>query len=487
VKKQPFLNGFPVTIIATTKRKMQAAIRHQQAIITQDSLSGYAVLFENSLPGEFLKSIDPTQRQRSFGHIPVFWAWLAQILEMNASCSKAVSLIQCWYRVCKLPVPSSSTSSYCQSRQRLGIDFIKKIHHRIISHLRRQVNHRNQWRGLTLKAIDGSSVQLLDTEANQRQYPQPSIQKAGCGFPVMGVVGLLNLSHGGWEQLVTCPHTDHDSKAADALLNHLDENDLLLADRAFSSYQLIAKTLSRGAHVLMRLHQARQKTLDWKKGVKIGANERIFTWKRPIKSPGSQLTNEQWQSLPESITVRLIRFGYENRSGEKSRMILVTTLIDHQKYPEEELSVLYHQRWDIEIKLRDLKTTLRMEKLDVKSPDMAHKTIWMSVIAFNMIRYLMQKSADRIEKPIWHMSFKGVLNMVCSSHESMRNCAGKPRKRAIMYEHFIEICSTKLIEKRPFRHEPRAKKQRGKNFQMLTKHRSIFKEIPHRNRYKKAY
>jgi hypothetical protein len=123
------------------------------------------------------------------------------------------------------------------------------------------------------------------------------------------------------------------------------------------------------------------------------------------------------------LTLRLIRFGYENREGKKARMVLVTSLIDHKQYTEVELTSLYHQRWDIELKLRDLKTTLGMECFEVKSPEMAHKTLWMSVIAFNLMRSLMQKAAGKIGKPVWHISFKGVLDLVCASHESIRCCA----------------------------------------------------------------
>lgn len=78
------------------------------------------------------------------------------------------------------------------------------------------------------------------------------------------------------------------------------------------------------------------------------------------------------------------------------------------------------------MKLRDLKTTLGMERFEVKTPDMAHRTLWMSVIAYNLIRTLMQKAGAEAGQPVWHISFKGFLDLVASSHESLRTCAGKP-------------------------------------------------------------
>ena len=484
--KQPFLTDFPLVVFATAKRRLQAAIRRTSAIITQQSLSGYAVLFQDILPGEFLKSIDPTERQRSFGHIPVFWAWLAQILEANSSCQKAVGLIQNWCRVSKLPVPSSDTSSYCKARGRLQLSFLQQMHQRVIGHLQSRIGSRDQWNGMTLKAMDGSSVQLMDTEKNQSLYPQPSVQKPGCGFPTMGIVGLLNLGHGGWEHVETCPYAQHDTKAAASLAIHLKEGDLLLADRAFCSYEVIARCRQQGAHILMRLHQARHKALDWRKGRKIDSNQRIVTWKRPPYRAGGNLTRDQWERLPQTMELRLIRFHYENRAGNKAELIVVTTLLDAQQHAGEDLADLYARRWDIELKLRDLKTTLRMERFEVKSPEMAHKTLWMSLIAYNLIRSLMQKAAAEAGEPVWHISFKGVLDLVVSSHESMRICAGKPHKRKVAISQIITICATKRIDIRPFRQEPRAVKRRPKAYQLLTENRSKFLEIQHRKRYRKS-
>ena len=484
--KQPFLTDFPLTIFATAKRRLQAAIRHSSAIITRRSLSGYAVMFEDILPGEFLASIDPTARQRSFGHLPVFWAWLAQILEANASCQKAVGLIQSWCFSCKLPVPSSDTSSYCKARGRISLCFLQSIHQRIGERLGSRVTKENQWQGFTLKAMDGSSVHLMDTQENQLLYPQPSVQKKGCGFPTMGIVGLLNLGHGGWEHIETCPHTQHDSKAAASLASHLGQGDLLLADRAFCSYELIARSLAQGAHCLMRLHQSRAKTLKWNKGKRLSRHERLVTWQRPQHPPGTTLSREEWNALPATLQVRLIKLGYENRDGRKSELIVVTTLLDPKVHNGIELADLYARRWDIELKLRDLKTTLGMEAFAVKTPEMAHKTLWMSVIAFNLIRHLMQSAAAKGGQPVWHLSFKGVLDLAVASHESFRAHVRRPRNCAAAMAHLLAICATKQIDIRPFRSEPRAIKKRPKNYQLLTEPRATFREIPHRNAYKKS-
>jgi hypothetical protein len=488
VKKEPFLTSFPLSVFATATRKIQAALRSQRERVIRNSISGYALLFESVLAPGFLEAIDPTRRQRSFGHLPVFWAWLAQVLEANASCSKALGLIQSWYQASALTVPSGGTSGYCMARMKLREDFLAQIAHRITNRLGQRIRPIDKWHGLTLKAIDGSSVQLMDTKANQNLYPQPSGQKQGCGFPVMGIHGVVNLSHGGWEGFVTCDSRRHDVRVAPRLLKHVEAEDLLLADRAYCSYELIARiTGERKAHVLMRLHQARHRKLDWRRGKKISPIERLVTWKKPKRcTRSSDLTDEQWDRLPDEITLRYIKLGYENRAGEKSVLIVVTDLLDPEQHEATELSELYARRWEIEVRFRDVKTTLGMEFFSVRTPDMAHKTLQMMIIAYNLMRTLMQQAAHEADEPVHHMSFKGTLDLVTSSHETFRIFAHKPRKRRAHYNALIELCATKTIDIRPFRQEPRVRKRRPKNYQLLTESRHVFQEIPHREGYRKA-
>ena len=154
-------------------------MRELRSSVIRDSLSGYAVLFSNVLPQRFLRRIDPTSRQRSFGHVPVFWAWLAQILEGNASCQRALGLLQAWYQACELPVPGSGTSGYCQGRLRLTTDFL---------HEGASPRARGSCDGLAATSTSGTGcssrpstavlLQLSDTPANQQDYPQPSCHTA---------------------------------------------------------------------------------------------------------------------------------------------------------------------------------------------------------------------------------------------------------------------------------------------------------------------
>lgn len=459
-------------------------VRHS---VLRNSLSSYALLFDDVLPAEFLREIDQTKRQRHFGAVPVFWAWIGQLLEENASCSRGLSLIQAWCAGAGIEPPAGDTSSYCQARMRVGEEFLKKILTRIDQWQRHAMRPEDRWNGLVLKAFDGTSVKLMDTVENQEMYPQPSSQAEGCGFPVMGIVGLLNLSHGGWEGFTTGDSRRHDARAAQSLLKFIEAGDLVMGDRAFCSYELVARTQQQGGECLMRLHQARHRKLDWRRGKKISPIERLITWQKPIKQPAtSDLSAAEWEILPDEITVRYIKFGYEDRSGDKSVMVVVTTLLDPEKHDAIEVIGLYARRWDIEVKFRDVKTTLGLEEFAVKSPAMAHKTLLMMMISYNLLRSLMQRSAAVAAKPLAEMSFKGTLDVVNTSHPLFRGLGLQHRKRARLREEVLNICATKIVDIRPGRQEPRAIKRRPKPFQLLTAPRHVFREIPHKENYRKA-
>jgi hypothetical protein len=159
---------------------------------------------------------------------------------------------------------------------------------------------------------------------------------------------------------------------------------------------------------------------------------------------------------------------------------VVTDLLDPQQYPAEEMADLYMERWQIEVKFRDIKTTLKMEKFDVQTPSMAHKTLAMMVIAYNLLRSTMQEAAGRAGKKVHEMSVEGIRSVLTTSHESFRAVAGKPKRFGQLYAEMIKDCAQHILDIRPFRREPRALKRRPKNYQLLTAHRHVFREVQHR-------
>lgn len=482
-KNQPFLSGFPTQLCGSIRRRLQDVIADKRRALADSSIATYAMQFSHILPAEFLQGLSVSKRIRQYCNVTVFWAWLAQILEANASLSKGVSLIQAWCKDAGLPAPGMDTGAYSRGRGRLPMEFLEAVNQQVNDRLNARIRPEDTYRGHVVKSIDGSSMALDDTDENQAEYPQPSGQKAGCGFPVMGIMGVLNHAHGGWEDFAEGEQSAHDAPIYRKLLHCFKPGDILCGDRAFCTYELMSSQRERGVQTLMRLHQSRHRKLDWRQGKRIGRNQRLITWKKPAQQPsGSTISTEEWAALPEEMEIRLIRFWFEDRNGKKRRMVLATTLIDHEIYDWIELAALYSQRWDIELRLRDVKTTLKMEHLRVKTPENARKTLRMALIAYNLVKSGCQQAAQEAGRDMRLISFKGALDTIVANTARYLRRQGQVRKIREIWESTVEMIAEKIINLRPFRREPRAQKKRPKPFSYLTAPRSEYREIPHRGK-----
>ena len=477
---QPFLSGFPTQICGSIRRRLQDAIAVKRRDLVESSIATYAMQFSHILPADFLHGLSVSQRIRQYCNVVVFWAWLAQILEANASLSKAVSLVQAWCDDAGLPVPDKNTGAFSRGRDRLNMGFLSAANTRVNAWLDARVRPEDTYQGHIIKSIDGSSVALDDTAANQSEYPQPTSQKPGCGFPLMGIMGVLNHAHGGWEDFVEGQQSAHDAPVLRKLLHCFHPGNILCADRAFCTYEIKATLHEKGVHTLMRLHQSRHAKLDWRKGRRIGKNQRLVTWKKPSQQPpGSTLDAEEWAALPAELEIRLIRFHYEDREGKKRRMVLATTLIDTDRYDWSDLAAIYAQRWDIELRLRDVKTTLKLDHLRVRTPETARKTLRMALIAYNLIRSSCQEAGHAAGKDLRLMSFKGALDTIVAN--TARYLRRQKHARVIreIWESIIEMIAGKVVDLRLYRWEPRVQRKRPKSFSYLTAPRAEYKESHH--------
>lgn len=240
---------------------------------------------------------------------------------------------------------------------------------------------------------------------------------------------------------------------------------------------------------ILRCDSIRPVTPNWT-GEEAAASrplERLVQCGKPAaQSKTSDLSEAQWAALPETMTVRYVKIGYEDRAGEKRMIVVVTTLLDPVAYPAEDILMLYVKRWDIELRFRDIKTTMGMEIFHVKSPEMAHKTLRMMAIAYNLMRTMMQKAAAEAGKPLVEMSFKGCLDTVTSSQIIFAGPWWHVTKYKKMVTEVVLICAGKLIDIRPFRQEPRVLKRRPKPFPLLTSPLHVFRENPHKGAKRRA-
>ena len=401
-----------------------------------------------------------TTRKRKYHTWALFQIFMNQVAN-GMSCSEAIA----WGISQRLlPMKTSpKTSAYCNSKSRLPerpiFDLMKSVGAEVESH-----THGNRKTfGRNVKVVDSTSVQLPDTKANQRVYPQPSGQKPGCGQPHMKVCALMGLGTGAIIDCEVDAYRVHERTLFRRLWRSLNEGDIVLGDKGFGSYAEVALLLKRGVDFVFRQRQGSLGTKDIRK---IGKDEWVVTWKKP------QILGD-WVSLcelPDQIEVRAIRFKVEVKGSRSKEIILFTSLADRKDYPREKLMELYYRRWEMELRIRDIKSTMGMSLLRSKTPSGCRKELWMGLLAYNLVRGIMLDAALRGRLPISRISFKGALNSLEAF--SYGWFAENNPERAYLY--FLDYLIRSRLPHRPGRCEPRKiKKRHNCKYSLLTTTRNV--------------
>lgn len=421
-------------------------------------------------------------RQRHFPLRLTFEAFVWQMLHPRTSCREVVRHVQTLCRLAGRSPVDPGDSAYVQARQRLPEQRMQEALQATAQAAEARVPKASVLQGRAVKVVDGSTTQLADTPCNQKAYPQPKMQKPGCGFPVMKFVVLFSLSSGAILQMVIANLHAHELRLFRRLWSWLNRGDVVLADRLFGEYATLAALPSRGVDMVARLHQARK--VDFRKARRLGANDGLFTWTKGLNQ-STILSARQWRALPGEITLRVLRFSAQVRGFRSRRLTLVTTLLDPKLYPAEEIIGLYARRWRLELCLRDLKSTMGMEQLRCKSPAMARKELLAYLIAHNLIRCLMAEAMNSYVVDLDRVSFKGALDSLRQYSAALAQARHR-KMRWQLWGDLLRNLARDLVPLRPHRQEPRALKRRPKQFALLNRPRRFFKEISHRNKYWKS-
>ena len=473
----PFFAGFHQILFGRPRRSTQHILQQQAENLQRASLAQLAHLFAPWVPASTL-ACSPHERRRLFPKAVTFWAFLSQVMSPGMPCREILRKVQGWCAAHQLTLPDSNTGAYCKARKRLDSNLLRDVHRHTADRLEANVQTKQLWLGHRVKIIDGTGVSMPDTPKNQKAFPQPSGQKQGCGFPVAKLVGCFCLTSGALIDWAEGTLKEHESFLARGLWHLIRAGEILLTDRGFCSYELMATLRERKADTVMRLHQARSK--DFRHGKRIGKNERRVLWHKPKKQPPGARTRE-WKKLPDTLNLRYVKIFVSTPGFRTQEIILVTTLLDPIRYPAEALGKLYLRRWAVELFFRDIKISLGMDILRCKTPDMVRKEIIMHAIAYNLIRALMQKAAALYEVDLARISFKGTSDTLRQWIEVL-NTASRGKKFRDLVNTLMLLLAEDLVPERPHRVEPRAKKRRPKNYQLLTEPRHVMVVPSHRNR-----
>jgi len=452
--------------------------------LRQATLSQLQDQFRDLLPAGLLASEDegPNSRERDFPLRLTFECFLWQMLKPRTACREVVRQVQALRTLHGRPPISESDSAYIQARLRLPKERLEKALASTAQTADHRVGSSPQLQSRPVKVVDGSSTQLADTPANQQCYPQPRSQKPGCGFPVMKLVVLFSLCGGAVLQVMLGNLHHHDLRLLRGLWDELKKGDILLGDRAYGEFTTLAGLPQRGVDVVARLHQRRK--VDFRQARRLGRNDGLFVWTKGCQQ-SEILSPSEWDLLPAQITVRIIRFTATIRGFRNRRITLVTSLLDAELYPAEELVAVYARRWRLELCLRDLKTTLGMEQLRGKTPDMAEKELLAYLVAHNLVRCVMAEAVAVHRVELERVSFKGSLDALRQFSDAINRAPNRKLRRQL-WEDLLLVLARDLVPLRPDRTEPRAVKRRPKPFPLLNKPRRKFVEISHRNRHWKG-
>jgi hypothetical protein len=432
--------------------------------------------FEDVLTAEHIERI-AAEEKVNFGTasgniytVPVtLWAFLAQVLSKEKSCVAAVARIIVLRVAFGLGPCAEETGAYCKARAKLPERFLQRLTLDVGQQVERAAPASWLWKGRHVFLADGSTVTMPDTPSNQQAYPQPKTQKPGLGFPIARVVVLLALATAVLAGAAIGPYigkNQGEPALLHTLLDQLQAGDVLLGDRYYASYWLVALAQGHGVHVVFRQHHRRG--YDFRRGWRLGPDDHIVVWEKPQRP--KWLDEETYAVLPETLTVREVRTVVAKPGYRIKELVIVTTLLDADDYPKDDLTDLYHERWHVELDLRSIKTHMAMDILRCKAPHRVRKEIWTHFLAYNLTRKVMAQAAQEQGVLPRHSSFMGAVQTLNEFRMSLVTAALDQRSKPIQIL-FAAVVSHR-IGHRPDRCEPRAVKRRPKPLRYLTKPRA---------------
>lgn len=481
----PMLPGFYLPKRGRKPHSRQQKISQKIASLRKKSFKQMGEIFGRFIPAKFLKqeSSGTMSRRRLFTIENTFWSFLGQVLDADGGCREAVKKLQSYASNHGLQIPSSSTASYCTARKKLDEKVLLDI-----------FQHTAEWSGARTASkplndrqvivVDGTGVTMADTEVNQEIWPQSSNQKPGCGFPSARICAYFSLETGTLLSYAIGNKKSNELPLFREQWSTFQVGDIFLGDKGFCSYFDIAKLQNRGIDTVVTL--ARRKPASKKNCIQeLDSDDLLIEWKRPVYNKVLSYSRETWEGLPDKLILRQIKVKVTQAGFRTKEFYIVTTLLDQEQYPQDEIAALYLKRWDVELFFRDIKTTMGFDVLRCQSPEMIRKEILIYFIAYNCIRRMMLQAAKIANVNVRAISFKGSLQTIRSWEPRLGaiKLSGRERREMLVDLAFV-VAHCKVFE-RPGRSDPRCRKRRPKPYQLLTKSRHKMREIQHRSRYKK--
>jgi hypothetical protein len=385
--------------------------------------------------------------------------FIGQVVSADQSCQDAVAR----ETRCGDKTVGQSTGPYCRARQRLPLKLVQRLALEAGERLRARQTTSWRWHGREVKLVDGTTVSMPDTEENQARFPQSRTQKAGLGFPVARLVAVVSLSCGAVLKWATGPcagKASGETSMLRELAHDFGAGDLVMADRYYAGYFMLATLIGRGSDIVIRQHQLRK--TDFRRGKRLGKRDHIVEWPKPVRP--RWMDRDTYIRMPDFLTLREVRVA---------DWVIVTSLLDAKTVSRMELGALYPQRWQIELDLRSIKSVMQMAVLRCLTPVMVEKEIAVHLLAYNLIRAAMANAAAVGNIHPRQLSFKASMQLLRAFDIDARHDPGITTSSR--YDLLLRAITSNVLPCRPARVEPRVKKRRSSNYPLMTKRRQELK------------
>jgi hypothetical protein len=411
-----------------------------------------------------------TWRDRLFNPTTTIHLFMIQVLHGNTALNHLPHLVG----------ESFDGSSFCTARKRLPLGVLQRLLDNVAATLvpgEGPACDRDdgRWLGLRVFMMDGSSFSMPDTPELRNHFGQSGAQQPGCGFPTAHLMALFHAGTGALRKVIAAPLRTHDMSQVPAVHPELQPGDVVVGDRGFCSYAHLALATLRGVFALFRVHQ--KQIVDFtpgrayarsgaKRGVTgkprsrwlraLGVMDQWVEYFKPVERP-DWMTAEEYAQLPESLMVRELRYRVGPRGFRTKEVTLVTTLLDEQLYPATALAELYRRRWEVEGHLKELKQTMNMDILKCKSVAGVLKEMTVFALVYNLVRAVLVDAAGRQGIDLRRLSFIDGLRWLATA-----DAEGGVARIVVNPD-------------RPNRSEPRVRKRRPKEYDLMKRPRSVWR------------
>jgi hypothetical protein len=404
----------------------------------------------------------------------VLWAFLAQVLRdgKGAACAAAVADIATYMQQTGRRTPSGDTGDYCRARAKLDPAALRDLVGRAARQLDAQARADWLWHGRHAKLVDGFTFTMPDTPANQQAFPQQKTQAPGVGLPIARACAVLSLATAAIHDVAIGPYQGKETGESALLremLDTFDAGEVVVFDRYYCSYMMLALLNLRAVDVCTRLHQCRP--ADFRCGQRLGESDRLVTWTRPTRP--AWMTSEHYEQIPETLTVRMLQFDVTVPGRRVETITVATTLTDPVAYPKEDIADLYGYRWSAELDIRDIKQTLGLDHARCMTPEMVERELWVTLLAYDLIRTVIATAAAVHDTQPRHIGFTLACQTVLSSW--MLLATGACRDPQHLTASALQRIAANQVANRPGRIEPRVLKRRRHRYPLMQKPRQTLR------------